>query len=447
MRVLGRRLLPVRGRRLLPGSERRLLPGSERRLLRLAGAATLPRMESDPNTATLAPEAASGDPHDVHRLDLDGREIVLVGTAHVARESIDRVREVIAEERPDGVCVELDAGRFEALSQEKRWESLDLREVIRKRQLATLLANLVLGSYQQRMGGALGVMPGGELLEAVRVAESHDIPVALCDRDIRATLRRAWQALSWWKKTQLLSLLVASLFERPEISEDDLRELRRQDAVTELMDELGEHMPALKRVLIDERDAYLAQRIRETEGQRLVAVVGAGHVKGMLAALRAGREVDLEALSHVPPVSRLWKWVGWGIPAAIVAALATIGVTQGAAAAGENAAFWFLANAIPAGLGGLLALGHPATVAAAFLSAPFTSLTPVIGAGYVCAFVQTFVRPPMVKEFHSVGDDIAKLSGWWRNRLLRIFLVFLLTTLGSMIGTWVGGVEIVSNLF
>ncbi len=384
---------------------------------------------------------------DVHILDVDGREFVLVGTAHISRESVDLVREVIEKEQPDCVCVELDSARYLALSQKQHWESLDLRQVIRQKQLATLLVNMVLASYQKRLGGKLGVMPGSELLEAVRTAEQHEIPIALCDREIRATLRRAWKALSLWKKFLFLSSLLASLFERPEISEEDLRALRERDALSELMRELGDAMPALKRVLIDERDSYLAQRIRECAGDTIVAVVGAGHVEGMRRALLAGDEVDLEELGRIPAASAVWKWFGWGIPALILGSLAYIGWSQGAAAAGSNALFWFLANALPSGLGGVLALGHPVTVAAAFFSAPFTSLTPVIGAGYVSAFVQTFVRPPFVREFRSVGEDIVSLSGWWRSRLLRIFLVFVLTTLGSMIGTWVGGVEIVSNLF
>jgi pheromone shutdown-related protein TraB len=394
---------------------------------------------------TQDPEPLEAD--DVHRLQLGGREVILVGTAHISRESVDLVRRVIEHEQPDAVCVELDQGRYEALSQEKSWESLDLREVIRRRQLATLMANLVLASYQKRLGGMLGVAPGSELLEAVRAAEARSIPVSLCDRDIRATLRRAWHSLSWWRKSWLFSSLAASLFERPDLSEADLTELRQQDVLSELMRELGEEMPELKRVLIDERDAYLSRKILDTDGRKLVAVVGAGHVEGMLGALAENRDADLDALCEIPPISPVWKWIGWAIPALVLASIAYIGFTKGPAAAGENAAFWFFANAIPAALGGIAALGHPATVASAFLCAPFTSLTPVIGAGYVCAFVQALVKPPVVREFQQVGEDIAKPGRWWKSHLLRIFLVFILTTVGSIIGTWVGGARIVSNLF
>ncbi len=391
-----------------------------------------------------ADEAASAN--DVHRIEAGGRHFVVVGTAHISRESVDLVREVIEAERPDCVCLELDPQRYEALSQEQRWEELDLREVVRKRQLATLMVNLILASYQKRLGLKLGVTPGSELLEAGRTAEELGIPIALCDRDIRVTLRRAWSSLSFYRKAMLVSTFIASTFESPELSEEELRRIRQQDVLTELMAELGEAMPDLKRVLIDERDAYLAQKIRDSEGERVVAVVGAGHVRGMLAALAVNRNVDLDEINEIPPVSPVWKWVGWGIPVLIVGSIAWIGLTQGREAAGENAWFWFLANAIPSGIGGLAALAHPATIAAAFLSAPFTSLTPVIGAGYVAAFVQTWVRPPKVTEFQTVGTDMTRLSGWWRNRLLKIFVVFVATTLGSLIGTWVGGIEIVGNL-
>lgn len=384
---------------------------------------------------------------DVQTVRSGGREFLLVGTAHISRESAEVVRRVIERERPDVVCVELDAQRYAALSEKRRWKTLDLRQVIRRRQLAALIANLMLASYQKRLGGALGVAPGSELLEATAVAKELDIPVELCDRDVRVTLRRAWGSLSLLQKWRLLTSLIASLFEKPELDEEELRRLRQQDVLSELMEELGNALPGLKRVLIDERDAYLSQRIRQAPGQRVVAVVGAGHVAGMSNALRDATEVDLASLDTVEPVSSIWKWVGWGIPALILGSLGWIAWSKGPQVAGENLLFWVLANGIPSTLGAAIALAHPLTVAAAFFVAPVTSLTPVVGAGYVLAFVQAWVQPPRVFEFETVSDDISSPSAWWRSRLLRIMLVFILTTLGSLLGTYVGGVEIISNLF
>lgn len=383
----------------------------------------------------------------MHTAFVDGREFVLIGTAHVSQESADLVREVIEETEPDGVCIELDAGRYEALSKPQRFEGLDLRQVIRKRQLATLILNLVMASYQRSIGLQLGVRPGTELLEGAKAAEERGIPIHLCDREVGITLRRAWNALSLWKKLLLLSTLFAGIFEKQELTEEDLRELRKADVLSNLLTEMGEAFPGIKRVLIDERDAYLAERIRQSEGQRLVAVVGAGHVQGILSWLERPEPVDLEPLTTVPEPTNALRWVGWAVPVVIVGALIAIGMQQGFAAARENLLFWVLANGVPAAIGAIIALANPLVIVAAFVSAPLTSLTPVIGVGYVTGFLQAWLRPPFVHELSSVLDDLGSVKGLWKNRLLRILLVFGLTTIGSLIGTGVGGAEILTNLF
>ena len=383
---------------------------------------------------------------DVHRIMLGERELLLIGTAHISRESVNLVQQVIRNERPDRVCLELDEKRYLAMTQKDRWQALDLKQVIRDKQLSTLLVSLLMASYQKRLGGQLGVTPGEELLAAARCAEEFDIPVSLCDRDVRITLRRAWKSTSTFKKGYLLSALLASAFDNEKIDEEKLEELKKTDMLASIMEEMGESFPDLKRVLIDERDIYLAEKIRETSGKRLVAVVGAGHVEGIKRTLTTAHDTTLAEISTIPPVSRGWKVLGWSIPLLIIASLVAIGITKGAEAAGANLLFWILANGIPAAIGAVLALAHPATTIGAFTAAPITSLTPVIGAGYVTAFIQVMNRPPLVREFESVGNDIASFTGWWKNKLLRVFLVFLFTGLGSAVGTWVGGYEIFKNL-
>ncbi len=372
---------------------------------------------------------------------------MLVGTAHVSKESAALVRRVIEEEKPERVCVELDKQRYEALTEKRRWENLDIKQVIRKKQLSTLLVNLLLSAYQRKLGLQLGVVPGSELLEATKVAEENEIPVSLCDRDVRVTLRRAWASTPFFKKALLLSAVLGSLLDEREISEEQIQELLKGDVLSELMKELGRAMPSLKKVLIDERDLYLSQKMREAEGKKIVAVVGAGHLQGIRQALTEGQPVDLGPINEIPPPSPVGKWIGWGIPATILAAVAYIGWVRGPEAAGDNAMYWFVANAIPTGIGAILAWAHPLTVLAGFVSAPFTSLTPVIGAAYVTAFVQAYVRPPVVKEFQQVADDITVPKKWWQNKLLKVFLAFLLPGLGSMLGSVLGGLEIFRNLF
>lgn len=384
---------------------------------------------------------------DVSVLTVGDKTVILVGTAHVSQESVELVKLVIEQEHPDDVCVELDAKRFEAISHPNRWESLDLREIIRQQQLSTLMVNLVLAAFQKRLGDKLGVLPGTEMLEAIRMAEKHNVPVILGDRDVRVTMRRAWRNTPFWRKSLLVSSLMLSIFDTTEVSEDEIRNLKKQDVLSEMMKELGKEVPTLKVALIDERDRYLAKKIVEAPGKRTVAVVGAGHVAGICKTIEQQVSVDLEELNYIPPVSPIWKVVGWSIPLLIVGSIAWIGWQKGAEAAGENALFWILANGIPSGIGGLLAMAHPLTTLTAFVSAPFTSLTPVIGVGYVTAFVQAYLQPPIVRDFQTVAEDIAIPGRWWKSRLLRVFLAFLLPTIGSIIGTWVGGTRIVSNLF
>lgn len=392
----------------------------------------------------IAPTAYSPD---VHCLMVGGREILLIGTAHISQDSANLVRQVIEAERPDCVCIELDQKRYEALAKRKRWEVLDLKEIIRTQQLATLLVNMVLASYQKRLGDQLGVPPGTELLEAAKVAEAHQIPVALCDRDVRITMRRAWHSTSFFRKNYLLATLLASMFETTEVSEEGLRTMKESDVLSELLNELGTALPEIKQVLIDERDTYLAEKIKEAGGKRIVAVVGAGHVAGIKQALTEDRRDQMAAITTIPPASPFWKIAGWSIPFLILASLGYIGWSKGPAAVGDNALFWVLATGTPCAIGAVLALAHPLTIVSAFVAAPFTTLSPLIGVGHVTAFSQVMLRPPLVMELERVLDDMASLGGWWRNRLLRVFLVFMLPSLGGMIGTWIGGARIISNLF
>ncbi len=383
---------------------------------------------------------------DVTLLHHGDKTIFLVGTAHISQESVDLVEKVIEAKLPDTVCLELDDKRFQSMSDKDQWKKLDLKQIIKNKQLSTLFISMLMASYQKRLGGQMGVEPGAELLAAANCAQKNQIPISLCDRDVRVTLRRAWKSTSLFRKGYLISSLIASAFDNSEIDEQKLADLRRKDVLEELLEEMGDNLPELKRVLIDERDIYLSEKIKSSHGKKIVAVVGAGHVEGIKKQLAQDNKDKIAAISTIPPVSKSWKVAGWLIPLLIIGSLITIGVQKGADVAGANLLFWIIANGLPSSIGALLAFAHPVTTISAFLAAPITSLTPVIGAGYVTAFIQVMTRPPVVEEFQTVSDDVAQFTGWWRNKLLRVFLVFFLTGLGSAVGTWVGGYEIFKNL-
>lgn len=385
--------------------------------------------------------------NDVQVVNKDGREFIIVGTAHISRHSADLVRDVIEKEKPDVVCVELDEKRMQALSEKSRWENLDIRKIINEKQLSTLIVNLVLSSYQKKLGEKLGVMPGTELLEAVQTAKQNNIPIELCDREVRITLRRAWHSMSFWQKMKLIAGGFGGIFEKQELTEEKLAELRSKDVLSEMMDELGKAMPVLKKVIIDERDQFIAQKMKEAKGNKIISVVGAGHVKGIISVLENDAKIDLKEIEIIPKPSPVAKIIGWGIPVIIIASILFIGYSKGLSEAGDNAIFWILANGIPSAIGALIALAHPLTILASFFAAPITSLTPLIGAGYVAAFVQAYFQPPLVKDFQNVADNTRRFSMWWKNKLLKVLLVFILASLGSVLGTYVGLVEIVKNVF
>jgi pheromone shutdown-related protein TraB len=296
---------------------------------------------------------------DVQIVNKNGREFIIVGTAHISRQSADLVKEVITNEMPDTVCIELDEKRFKALSEKNRWENLDLKTIIKEKQLSTLLMNLVLASYQKKLGEKLGVTPGTELLEAANTAKELNLPIELCDREVRITLRRSWNSMRIWQKIKFLTGGLAGLFEKQELTEEKLTELRSKDVLSEMMEELGKAMPVLKRVLIDERDTFLAEKMKRAAGNKVVAIVGAGHVKGIISHLNKDDEVDLSTIEKIPKSAPIGKIIGWGIPVIIIASIAFIAYSKGLTEAGDNAIFWFLANGIPSALGAAIALAHP----------------------------------------------------------------------------------------
>ncbi len=371
-------------------------------------------------------------------ITIDGRQIILIGTAHISQESVDTVIHSIEKHQPDTVCVELDEQRYQALTNQKGWESLNIKDVIKKGQMPFLLTNLALSSYQKKMGLQTGVKPGAELAAAAKTAKERGMQVELVDRNIRTTLLRTWRKAGFWNKMKVMAALLGSLFEKQEFDEAQLAELRNGDTLSQMLEEMGRLLPSVKAILVDERDTYMAYHIRKAPGQKIVAVVGAAHLPGIISKL--DEEITTETIteiSTVPPKSASSKIIPWLIPAIVIALFIGgffFGDHQRLA---DAAVAWVLANGLLSALGALIAFGHPLTVISAFVAAPITSLNPTIGAGFVTAFVQAFIAPPTVRDMEHVGDDLTTLKGWWRNRLARIILVFFFSSLGSAAGTFI----------
>ncbi len=371
----------------------------------------------------------------LHHLEYGDKNVILVGTAHVSRESVQQVRDTIQEEKPDTVCVELCPSRYQSIRQKERWQQTDIVKVIKEKKSFLLLSNLLLASFQKRIAKKFDINPGAEMIKAIETAEEVRAEIHLADRDIHTTLSRTWRAMGFWSKIKLMFQLILSLGEVEDIKEEDIEKMKQQDVLESLLAEVGKSLPVLKDILIDERDQYLADKIRNAPGNKIVAVVGAGHVQGIKKYWTT--DINLQALEQLPPKKKTTGILKWLIPGAIMA-MFIAGFFYGGAKAGKDMLVWWVAaNAILAGLGAVIALAHPATIIASMLAAPLTSLNPMIAAGWVSGLVEAFSRKPKVKDLETLPDDILSVRGFWRNKVTRILLVVVFTNLGSMIGTFV----------
>ena len=380
----------------------------------------------------------------VHEILLDGKKILLIGTAHISQSSVDEVNTVINQVNPDTVCIELCSSRYQAMLAKDQWKNMDIFKVIREGKSFLLFANLIMTAFQKRLGSRLGVKPGSEMFEAANVAEKLNSELVLADRDVKITLQRTWRGMRFWGKLKVLGQLLASLFIREEISKEEIEKLKESDALSEAMKMLAEQSPEMKRILIDERDQYMAEKIRQSMGKLVVAVVGAGHVKGLTAELE--NKHNLAELESVPPTGKAVAWIKWGIPALIIALIVYGFFTVDTDVSIEMIQRWFLINGTLSALGTAAAFGHPITIATAFVAAPFTSLNPTIAAGWVAGLVEALLRKPKVHDFENLADDITHLRGFWQNNITRILLVVIFANLGSAIGTFAGGFAIAALL-
>ena len=380
----------------------------------------------------------------VHEILLDGKKILLIGTAHISQSSVDEVNTVINQVNPDTVCIELCSSRYQAMLAKDQWKNMDIFKVIREGKSFLLFANLIMTAFQKRLGSRLGVKPGSEMFEAANVAEKLNSELVLADRDVKITLQRTWRGMKFWGKMKVLGQLLASLFIREEISKEEIEKLKESDALSEAMKMLAEQSPEMKRILIDERDQYMAEKIRQSMGKLVVAVVGAGHVKGLTAELE--NKHNLAELESVPPTGKAVAWLKWGIPALIIALIVYGFFTVDTDVSIEMIQRWFLINGTLSALGTAAAFGHPITIAVAFVAAPFTSLNPTIAAGWVAGLVEALLPKPQVRDFENLADDITHLRGFWQNNITRILLVVIFANLGSAIGTFAGGFAIATLL-
>jgi len=372
----------------------------------------------------------------IDRLYIADKEVILVGTAHVSKESTQLVKDVIEAEKPDTVCVELCDSRYQTIRQKEKWQNMDIIKVIKEKKAFLLLSNLLLASFQKRIAEKLDVRPGEEMIRAIETGEAVGASIYLADRDVRVTLSRTWNSMGLWDKMKMtFQLLLSIVGGLDEISEEEVEKIKESDILETILSDLGKSFPALKNILIDERDQYLSHKIKNAPGNKIVAVVGAGHVPGIKKYWE--QEIDISPLEEIPPKGKLSEVLKWTFPIGIVA-LIIAGFFYGGFDKGADMIIWWtLTTGILAGIGAMIAFAHPMAILSAFLAAPLTALHPMIAAGWVSGLVEAFSRKPKVIDFENLSDDILTIKGFWKNNITRILLVVVFTNIGSSIGTFV----------
>ncbi|MED4015705.1 TraB/GumN family protein [Sutcliffiella cohnii] len=373
-------------------------------------------------------------------LNYEGKQIILIGTAHVSKKSAEEVKEVIEREQPDTVCVELDEPRYQSIMAGNQWKDMDIFKVIKEKKASLLLMNLAISSFQKRMAKEMDIKPGQEMIQGIESANEIGAQLVLADRNIQITFARIWGNIGLFGKAKLLMQIIYSIFSNEKVSEEDLEKLKSQDMLDAMLEEFTESFPKLKTPLIDERDQYLAEKIKRAPGNKVVAVLGAAHVPGIRKEIF--KKHDLKELTKLPPKSKAPKIIGWMIPILILAVIAYTFISNPTAGMQQTIS-WILWNGSFSAIGTAIAFGHPLAILTAFFAAPITSLNPLLAAGWFAGLVQALLRRPSVRDFESLSEDVYSIKGFWNNKVTRILLIVVLANLGSSLGTLIGGADVV----
>lgn len=368
------------------------------------------------------------------RLKIGEKEIILVGTAHISKESIQLVEETIEKEAPDVIGVELDKDRLGQLLSGKKWQETNIVEIIQSGKTELFLLNILLSNMQRQLGEHVGVKPGAEMLAALNKAKEKKRPVQLLDRDVRVTLKRAFGTMGIVEKLKLGTGIIGGFFGVGEkITVEKIEELKKEDLLNNLMKELGKQFPSIKKVLVDERDVFIAEMIKHSPGKKIVAVVGAGHVEGIITHLKKKKAVNLQEISTVKKKISKVKIIGIAIPVLFAILFGYAFYVKGITATLNLLWYWILLTGGFAAIGALLARAHPLSIAAAFVSAPITTLHPALAAGWISGLVEARFNPPRVIDFEKL-PDVSTLGGFYRNKVTHVLIVAALTNVGAMIG-------------
>ena len=376
-------------------------------------------------------------------INYQNKTLYLIKTAHVSKNSVEDVKRIIDEIKPDAICIELDKERKETLLNKEGWRNTDITKVIKEHKVGFLLVNVILSSFQKRMAAKMDTQSGGEMLEGIRKAEELKVPLILADRNIKTTFKRIWNSLGFKEKMKLLMAIVMAIFDDEDINEEDLARLKEADSLDVALAEVGKDLPTVKRILVDERDMYLAAKIKSAPGEKIVAIIGAAHAKGIKNHLN--EDIDLKKLDDISKKkSLLGEIVKWSIPALLIfIVIYTLFINLDTGI--NQIKNWILLTGSLSALGALIAFSHPLTILVAFIAAPITTIHPLLASGWFAGLAEAYLKKPRVKDFEDLSLDTDSFKGFYKNRVTHILLVVILTNVFSSLGTIIGSIDIIRS--
>lgn len=375
-------------------------------------------------------------------LQLEDKEILFIGTAHVSKVSAKEVKECIELYHPDCVCIELDEDRYETLLHPNQWKNTDIVQIIKSNRAGYLLANIILSSYQRKMATKMEVSTGQEMLQGIESAKEINADIALVDRKIQTTFVRIWRKHSFWQKCKLITLLISAIFDREEISEEDLENLKQSEALEAALSEVSKEFPVISQVLVHERDQVLAHKIKNAPGKKVLAILGAAHIPGVTQEIF--KEQDIEELESIPTLSPFDKLKKWIIPLLLILlVISTFSLDKETGFSQIKS--WILWNGSLSALGTLLVKGHILSVITAFIMAPITSLNPLLAAGWFAGITEAWIRKPKVADFEEIATDVTSIKGFFKNKVTHVLLIVIAANVFSTLGTIISGLDIVKS--
>lgn len=373
---------------------------------------------------------------------INGKEITIIGTAHISSESVEEVRLALDEIKPDVIAIELDDERYKSMTEKKNWQDMDIVDIIKKKKVGFLFAQMILSSYQRKIAQNLNLNVGEEMNAAINYSKEHSIKLLMIDRNIQTTLLRIWHNLGWFEKIKMLTELLSSMFEN-DVKEEDIERLKQGDLLQSALAEISVQFPQIAETLIFERDRIMAYKLAHVSGQKIVAIVGAAHVPGIQKNLTNQNSI---AQLMIVPKKKNGNLFAWIFPLFIVG-LIGLSIINSPGLAFETVLRFILINGSLAALGTLIALGHPLSIITAFVMAPIGVLSPFLATGWFAGLTEAWIRKPKVEDFMNLQDDVLHIKGYWKNRVARILLVVLLANIFASLGSIVYSIDLIKNLF